>query len=403
MSGSNVPRPSFTDTGVLVPSESAIHAGFWADFQAALGGRLNQSEATPQGQLVASLTALMGASNDLFMQYVNWIDPARTEGRMQDAIARIYFLTRIAGTPTTVTCTLTGAAGMVIGQGALAQATDGTIYESLSAVTLDAGGIGTAQFSAIDAGPIPLPAGSLSRIYRVVPGWDTITNPADGVPGRYTETPAEFEARRSASVAANSEGMIPSIRGAILKVDGVSDAYVTENATGAPLVIGGVTLAPHSLYAAVQGGSDDDVARAIWSRKPPGCGYTGTTTVTVTDDAPGYAPPFPAYDVTFQRPTPLPISFFISIANNGHVPSDAQAQIRNAVMAAFTGADGGIPARIGSTIFALRFACTIQALGSWAQLLSIAIGSGGTPGAEVIANIDQYPTLAAGSISVTLV
>lgn len=399
----NVPSVQFTAAGLVVPTESAIKAGLWADFQSAFGGNLNESDATPQGQLVTSLAATIGASNDLLLQLVNFVDPAFTSGRMQDAIARIYYLTRIAATSTLVQATCTGATGTVIPAGSLALASDGTIYQSLGDATVASGGSVSVTFAAIETGPIACPAGSLSQIYRVVPGWDSISNPSDGIIGRDEETAAEFEKRRSDSVAGNATGILPSIRAAVLAVNGVIDAYVTENPTDAPVTTGGVTIAANSLYVAVSGGTNAAVAAAIWSKKPPGCAYTGTTTVTVTDTQ-GYSPPYPTYSVKFTRPSTLPIYFAIEIADNGIVPADAADQIRTAVVAAFNGEDGGQRARIGTTIYALRFAAAVTGLGPWAQLVSISIGTTSTPTAsEVAVDIDKLPTIDAADIAVALV
>lgn len=398
-----IPSPQFTPAGLVCPSEADIKAGVWAMMKAAFGSALNTSDASPQGQLVASLTAALGAANDLTLQYVNLVDPARSSGRMQDAIGRLYYLERIPARPTIVTATCSGAAGTVIPIGSLAKAADGTLYQSLAAATIPDGGSVLVQFASLDLGPLQLPAGSLNRIYRTVTGWDTITNASDGVPGRAVETPSEFEARRAASVAINAAGILPAVRGAVLNVSGVADAYVTENTTGTSATIGGVSVAAHSLYVCVYGGSDADVAAAIWSKKPPGCAYTGSTTVTVQDKSPGYAPPYPSYSVKFQRASSLPIYFSVVLADNGLVPSDAESQVRNAVIAAFNGADGGAKARIGGKVYALRFAAAVGALGSWAQLVSLKIGT--TDPAtddEVSANIDQIPTVTAGDIAVTL-
>lgn len=399
----NVPSAQFTAAGLVVPTESEIKAGLWADFQDAFGGNLNESDATPQGQLITSLAATIGASNDLLLQLVNYIDPAFTSGRMQDAIGRIYYLTRVAATSTLVQATCTGATGTVIPAGSLALASDGTIYQSLGDATVGSDGSVVTTFAAITTGPIACPAGSLSQIYRVVPGWDTVTNASEGVIGRAEETAAEFEKRRAASVAGNATGILPAVRAAVLAVDGVIDAYVTENPTDAPLATGGVTLAANSLYVAVSGGTNAAVAAAIWSKKPPGCAYTGTTTVTVTDTQ-GYSPPYPTYSVKFTRPSALPIYFAVDIADNGIVPADAADQIKAAIVAAFNGDDGGQRARIGSTIYALRFASGISALGPWAQLVSIAIGTTSTPTAsEVAVDINKLPTIDPDNITVALV
>lgn len=401
---SNVPAPSFATSGLTVPTESDIKSGFWADFQAAFGGNLNESDATPQGQLVTALSAILGANNDLLLQYVSLIDPAFSEGRMQEGIGRIYYLDRLPAQATVVNATCTGANGTVIPAGSLAQAADGTIYQNLTSVTIPSTGSITASFQAITTGPIACPAGTLTTIYRIVSGWDSITNATDGTIGRDVETPAEFEARRAASVAGNAAGILPAIRGAVLNVDGIVDAYVTENATSGTVSVGTVSLNANSLYVAAYGGTDADVAKAIWSKKPPGCAYTGGTTVTVTDTASGYSLPYPSYSVTFQRASALPIYIDISIADNGLVPADSVQLIRTAVLGAFAGADGGAAARIGGTVYALRFAGVVASLGSWVQLVSITIGTTASPtGSEVAVEINEMPTLSEANIAVTLV
>lgn len=400
---SNVPSPSFTSAGLVVPTESEIKAGLWADFQSAFGGNLNESDATPQGQLVTSLTAVIGASNDLLLQYVNLVDPARSSGRMQDAIGRIYYQERIAAQPTIVTCTCTGQPGTVIPDASLAQATDGSLYQSLGSATISSGGTVSVVFAALDYGPTECAAGTLTRIYRVVPGWDAITNPSAGVPGRNVETATEFEARRAESVEQNATAIVQSIRGAVRSVDGVLDAHVRDNPTSSPVTIGGVTIAANSVYVAVQGGSSSSVAAAIWSKKPPGCGMTGSTSVTVQDRT-GYSPPYPSYTIKFQRPTAKRTYFAVQLADNGLVPADATTKVRDALLAAWNGDDGGRRVRIGATIYALRFASAVTALGGWAQLVTIKIGTSASPTSDnVTVGIDEWPTLDAADIAVTLV
>ena len=56
-------------------------------------------------------------------------------------------------------------------------------------------------FQCTEAGPIECPAGTLSSIVTVIPGWDTGINQAAGVVGRTRESQADFENRRFASVA----------------------------------------------------------------------------------------------------------------------------------------------------------------------------------------------------------
>lgn len=399
----NVPAPLFDATGLAIPDQSAILAGLLADFRAALGSNFSDATASPGMQLMVALAAVIGAKDDLLLNIVNQVDPAFADGRMQDALARIYYLSRLGPLATTVDCTLSGAAGTVVEAGSLALASDGTIYQSLGQVTIGSGGTVAASFAAITDGPIPCPAGSLNKVYRAVPGWDAITNAADGVLGRNAETRSAFEARRNASVAVNALGVLPSIRAALLQVPDVIDAYAIDNPSGTTLTIGTVTIAARSLYVAVVGGTDADVARAIWKKKSPGCGYQGNTTVTVLDTSSGYDLPYPSYDVTFQRPAALPIYVAVTLTNSGLVPSDVETQIRNAIVGAFSGLDGGPRARMGAMLYASRFYAPVALLGSWAQIVSIKIGTTSTPTSDDLAiEINQVPTISAANIAVTL-
>lgn len=400
----NVPSATFGPAGFSTPSEAAILTGVFADFQSAFGGKLNPGLSTPQGQLASSITTIIGQTNDLFLYYAAQVDPATASGRFQDAIARIYYLSRRGALPTTVACLCTGASGTVIPAGSLALGTDGTQYQSSDVATISGAGTVTVNFQAVVPGPTSCPANTLTFIQSAIPGWDTINNPTDGTPGRNTETRAEFEERRGKSVSLNATGIVPAIRAALLQVDDVIDAYVTENPTGSSATIGGVSIAAHALYVAVVGGSDADVARAIWLKKPPGCDYVGGTTVVVQDTGSGYVPPYPSYSVKFQRPTAVPIFMTVQLTDGGDVPADVAAQVKAAVTNAFVGGDGGTRAGIGSTVYASRYYAAVGLLGTWARIVSIKVGTT-SPGAadDVALNIDQTPTLSAANITVTLV
>src|ERR1700752_2152357 len=111
---SNVPPIVFAPTGLQVPQTPEILDGVYEDFNEAFGGGLNPALETPQGQLVTSLTTIIADKNAQILELVNQMDPDTNDGAYQDAIARIYFLTRAAGAPTTVACLCVGAFGTVI-------------------------------------------------------------------------------------------------------------------------------------------------------------------------------------------------------------------------------------------------------------------------------------------------
>jgi hypothetical protein len=386
MAGTNVPQPTFGPNGFVAPAAPLVLAGVQADISAAFGKALNFAFNTPQGQLASSWSAEIGNANALFVYYANQVDPAFATGRMQDAIARIYFLDRLPSLPTVLQVQCFGLAGVGIPVGALIRDTSRNVYSCTGAATIAPAGSVVAQFAAQVPGPTVVPASDGVSIYQTITGWDSVSV-VSGVVGRPTETRSQFEARRAASVALNSVGSLPSIRGRVLNVAGVLDAYVTENPTASPVTIGGVSVKAHSLYVAAVGGLDADVARAIWTKKNPGCDYNGSTTVTVFDTNSGYSPPLPSYAVSFVRPTGLRILLNVLISNNPLIPSDFITQVQNALLSAFAGADGGPRASIGSILQALRYVSPVVALGPWAQVTSLGIGSNNSAAAVVQARL----------------
>jgi hypothetical protein len=126
----------------------------------------------------------------------------------------------------------------------------------------------------------------------------------------------------------------------------------------------------------VAGGTQSAIAQAIIQAKPPGCGFTGNTSVTAYDNS--YTPPVP-YSVTYEVPAAVNLYWLVGIENSLAVPSNALTLIQDAILNAFTGGDGGTVAGIGSRILASRFYSGIAALGTWAQILSLNIESSLAP------------------------
>jgi len=401
----SVPPVQFTPTGLVLPTESAILAGVQADQNAAFGGDLNPALNTPQGQLATSTAAIVANANDVFAQIVNQVDPDTSNGFMQDAIGRIYFLTRLPGTPTSVLLTCTGLFGTVIPAGAQAQDTSGNIYVCQETGTIGAGGTVVLPFANTIDGPIAAPATTVNAIYQAISGWDSVNNASDGVAGANVETAVAFEFRRKQSVAINAQGSLPAIYAACFAVPGVIDVYVTQNNTGATVNMGSTNfpVIAHSVYVAVVGGDSLAVATAIWKAVNIGAAYNGNTIVNVSDQS-GYSIPIPTYPVTFEIPASSPIYFAVSITNSTLLPSDIVSRVKNAIIASFTGADGSARARIGSQILASKFYGPVQAIGPEVSILTIYIGTTPSPtGSSVTVGIDQAPTIIAADITVALV
>jgi uncharacterized phage protein gp47/JayE len=400
----SVPPVTFTPTGLVVPSEAAVLAGVQADINAAFGGNLNPALNTPQGQLASSLAAIIANQcNALFAQFVNQVDPDTASGFMQDAIARIYFLTRNPGVPSAAQCLCVGLSGVEIPLGALAADVSGNLWVCQQAGTIGISGNITLPFACAVVGPTACPANSISTIYQAIPGWDSITNPTEGVAGADVETQQEFAFRRQETVAANAHGSLPAIYGAVFEVPDVIDVYAIENTTSAT-VNTGVTnypVAGHSIYVAVVGGAAQAIANAIWTKKDVGAGYNGNTTETVTDPS-GYSNPVPSYAVSFEIPTAVPILYAVVLVDSPDLPANIIQLVQTAIVNWFTGAtQGSTRARIGSLILAATYYAPVLAIGPEVSVLSILLGSVSATLTNQQMGIDQAPTIIPSNVSVT--
>lgn len=398
-----VPSITFSDTGIVLPLESAILSGVQSDFNTAFGQTLNANPDTPQGQLEASLSAIIANNNDYWAWLVNQVNPDYSDGFMQDAIARIYFIDRIPATGTAVTCQCVGAAGTVIPLGNKVVDTSGNIYVSLEEATIPEAGTVDVSFQNVVTGAIPCAAGSITTIYQTVPGWDSVSNASAGVTGRAVESRADFEYRRSESVAVNGNGSLPSIKANVMKVAGVLDCYAYQNWTGSAIEVGttNYSLLPHSIYIAVEGGDSEAIAQAIFKYNNPGADMNGNVSVPVYDTSYDY--PYPEYTITFQRPEELPILIEARLVNNPNLPHDIEAQTKAAIIAAFTGADGGSRARIGAEIVAGRFYGGLSAISPYVSILSVLLGTTTATDTRVTPGIDQYPIISEDNITITLI
>ena len=200
-----------TENGPVVPDTATVRDAVETDWQAAFGNRLNPDPATPQGQLITSETAIVQDKNSQLLFLANMFNPETAEGIYQDALAKIYFLTRQPSRPTVVPCTCTGLPGTVIpgtdsDAPALAKDADGNILVCQTGGTIPQSGSIVLDFACQVPGPIEIRQGTVTTIVRTIPGWDTITNDA-GITGQNVESRAAFEARRYASVAKNARSV----------------------------------------------------------------------------------------------------------------------------------------------------------------------------------------------------
>ena len=177
---------------------------------------------------------------------------------------------------------------------------------------------------AVTAGNIPAAAGTITVIETPVAGWDSVTNLADITPGRDIESDAALRLRREETLSTAGAATVDAIRAALLEIDEVTTARVFENDS---MVVNGFGRPPKSIEPVVLGGDTVEIAQTIWDTKAGGIETYGAITETAYDDS-----GFP-HDVSFSRPTEIPIYVIVNITTDDDFPVGGEDSIKEAIVA----------------------------------------------------------------------
>lgn len=357
---------------------------------------LNTESETPAGQLIDGQTALIAEKDAEILYLGNSFDPQTATGVAQDALAKIYFLSRHVEEPTYVTCQCKGLQGTVIPYGAVVQDINGNIFYNIVPVTIPASGEVSSLFRCSVYGAIEVGANAVNKIITVIPGWDSIDNIAAGVTGRAVETQTEFESRRYNSVAKNSHGLAGSVEGTVGNIDGVVACRIEQNRGDTAVTKFGVTIPPHSVYLSVYGGEQQDIGYAMHTKIDAGCGTAGNTEVTITDETNGSEQTY-----FYEIPETVTMGVKVVIQRTNDTPTDIATLIKNAVVNNFNGLTSYERAKMGDKIFASRFYTDVISAGA-SNLTSVEIAypASGTYGDVVNIPLDEMPVMSVENVLV---
>ena len=367
---------------------------------------LNTEPETPAGQIIDSQAASITQKDSELLYLANMLNPLKATGIFQDALAEIYFLQRKPAIPSSAVIKCTGLPGTVIPVSAQVMSTaDDTIWQNTEAQTIGADGTCECVFECQSAGLISAAAGTLSRINTMVAGWDTAVNPRAATVGQNAETQGAFEARRYASVGLNSRGTTAAVYARVANCANVVFCIVRENKTNMPIEIDGYYLKAHSVFVSVVGGSDEDIAEAIYNSCSAGCDYNGNTTVAVTDSATKAVE-----NVTFYHPDEYDVYVKVTLAGRDSLPDGYETTVKNAVYDNFYGESsatigGDLILRVapGDTVLASRFIPSVLDSGIL-QVVRIMVSTDGESWSETAyMPITGNPSLTSDRITVEVV
>lgn len=296
----------------------------------------NLDPSTPDGLKIAHDAEVFSALDETLQQAYNSKDPDKARGVDLDIISSITGTRRSLGTPSTINLTFSGVAGSQVLQDAIVEsASTGQRWIIPQSYTVGPGGTVLVPARAVSNGPIQAEIGTITRIITTMTGITGVTNLAVATPGTDVESNAQLRIKRKAAVGRPGNNQIGSLLGELYAVDGVRRARVYENVTNSATLDATFNpheLPPHSIAVIVDGGDDDDVAFAFYTKKNPGVFMADTgdeVDVLVTD--PDY--PTNTQTIRFNRPTYIDMEVVIELTDPAdELPEDIQDQIREAFL-----------------------------------------------------------------------
>ncbi len=334
-----------TATGIIVPDTGTTKSEVQAEFVAALGADLVLDDATPQGRLIDVEVAARDAYVRTMAEFANQINPNVAVGTFLEAICGLHGVQPVIATYSVASnCILTGSEGTFVPASSRVSSATGDIFSTVNDVTIGVGGTVTVDVVAIVAGGVVAAADSITKIIDGILGWTAITNPAAAVEGVAASTDQSLRIERKQLLSIMSKGTSEAIQSNVKGVTGVISLQQRENPSSGNENVDGVHMTPHSTWVCVQGGSDEDVALALFKSKQSGSPWTSGTgngapvTVNVTDPNSGQV-----YPVLFTRGTEIPIIVRVTISM-GTTTADPNVTIPAAI---FEYAAGTMPGEVG--------------------------------------------------------
>lgn len=174
---------------------------------------------------------------------------------------------------------------------------------------------------------------------------NTIVNPSADVEnivgieivklGTNRESDAALRSRFALAIAGTGSGTAEAIKGAIMRVSGVDDCTIIENAT--PGTVNGIH--PYSFVCYVLSdetpATDQLIGQAIFSKKPLGISASGSVRVSIKDNSGN------EHGIAFERAVKKNVYMHIDIKTDSNFSETGIAQIKNNIVSYLAGFSNG--------------------------------------------------------------
>lgn len=316
-------EPYIDATGMYIPSYSDIRDDLIEQMKQIFGSDIYITEDTQDYQQISVLAKKIYDVNSLALLAYNNRTPNTAIGVGLDNLCSLVGISRKLAQYSKAQLTITGTPGTIIQNGV---ASDGSYDWNLpDEVTIPDSGQIIVEAQCSIPGNITVGAGAINIIETPVYGWTSVTN-TSAITGSYIgsneESDAELRGRFAIASSLPSSSIFEGMVSAVHDVDGVTRSIGYENDTGSASSEG---FPAHSVTFVVEGGSNTDIAEAIYFKKTPGCYTNGTTAVQLTSLTGNVT------TIRFYRPTYKNVYVKVSITALAGYTNDYVGKIKEAL------------------------------------------------------------------------
>lgn len=316
-----------SDKGYIRPSYDDILEGRIALAKELWGEDIDTSNSSTLGKFIRlSVQDWADALEDQELIYYARF-PHTATGHNLDRLMPFAGITRNPATRAEHEIRFTGTPEHEIEVGFLVGTTGDEQFYLLNSVTLDENGEGVGTVACTEAGTIGnVTLGTITEIVNPDVNVFIVEHTNIEELGMDVESDADLRKRFEQAIAGSGSATAAAIKGNVMRVNGVRGCLVVENKEN---VVDAEGRPPHSFetYAHASELLDQQIAEAIFEKKPLGIKSYGDVAVEVADASGG------TQTVYFSRVAETPLYIKVSVATNSYFELDGVEQIKTALIA----------------------------------------------------------------------
>lgn len=267
----------FNSSGLSIQTLQEIINEYSDELKSVYGDNIDLSQNTPDGQRVSIESKARQDLQQGLLSLKNNIDPELSQGAFLDVIIKFAGLTRKAATRSTVDVDITTDRPLTLKDDYTLIDDVGQNWVVTNGISLSTGTT-SVKFEASEFGNINAASGTITEQDTIVIGVSGVNNPSAAVAGDDEETDKELRLRRKESFENPAFSTSGSLLSKLFNLDNVTDVKVYEN--DSDTTDSTKNIAPHTIWAIVENGSNADIFEAIAKEKTGGTGLKGSVTGT---------------------------------------------------------------------------------------------------------------------------